>query len=225
MHDESTYYRGHLPHFQPSHATFFVTFRLAGSLPSEDIGRLREERQAIEKSIEQCSKGGSRRDQLYELTERYFGKFDGMLDRNEAGPHWLGEPKIADLVAEAIQYRDGRVYRLFAFCIMPNHVHLVVSLGERRSAVGRADCSTYNVTDILENLKWYTALKANRLLNRTGQFWQHESYDHVVREGQLERIVAYMLDNPVQAGLARTWQEWKWAYVCREIFEDMFDSP
>jgi len=63
-------------------------------------------------------------------------------------------------------------------------------------------------------LKGYTANKANKILNRTGTFWQHESYDHVVQdEKELERVIAYVLNNPVKAGFVSTWQEWKWSYV------------
>jgi REP element-mobilizing transposase RayT len=64
---------------------------------------------------------------------------------------------------------------------------------------------------ILHSLKSWTASEANTLLNRTGQFWQHESYDHVVRSGEeFDRIVNYVLQNPVKAGLVTNWQEWRW---------------
>ncbi|MEW5986568.1 MAG: hypothetical protein AB1791_08050 [Chloroflexota bacterium] len=62
-------------------------------------------------------------------------------------------------------------------------------------------------------MKGYTAGQANLLLERTGAFWQHESYDHYVRDAaELERIVAYVVNNPVKAGLVTDWQEWPWAY-------------
>ena len=47
------------------------------------------------------------------------------LDMTQDGPFWLRDPRIADLVAESMHYRDGRVYDLEAFCIIPNHVHIV----------------------------------------------------------------------------------------------------
>ena len=62
-------------------------------------------------------------------------------------------------------------------------------------------------------LKGYTARKANGLLSRTGAFWQRESYDHVIRDAnEWQRIVIYVLNNPVKAGLVDTWEEWKWNY-------------
>jgi putative transposase len=88
---------------------------------------------------------------------------------------------------------------------MPNHVHLVIA-----DNVKRSDASLYR---ILQQLKSYTAVQANKLLNRGGAFWQHESYDHVVRDGEeLERIVRYVLNNPVKAGLVEDWQNWNWSY-------------
>jgi REP element-mobilizing transposase RayT len=66
---------------------------------------------------------------------------------------------------------------------------------------------------MLQWLKGFTALAANRRLGRTGAFWQPESYDHVVRDsGELERIVAYVVRNPVKAGLVAAADEWPWTY-------------
>jgi hypothetical protein len=61
----------------------------------------------------------------------------------------------------------------------------------------------------LQHLKGYTAQQANRLLQRTGRFWHRESYDHIVRDvGEMERIISYVLENPVKAGLTTDWQLW-----------------
>ena len=70
------------------------------------------------------------------------------------------------------------------------------------------------MTVIMQRLKSFTARKANRILGRQGSFWQDESCDHVVRDdGELGRIVEYILQNPVKAGLVSDWQEWQWVYV------------
>jgi len=147
---------------------------------------------------------------------RYFGHFDSFLDCAQAGNKWLADDGVAGIVHEAISHRDGSVYDLLAFCIMPNHVHLVFSPVGRlaESPTMRDGVSHYIVTDILSSLKKFTALRANRILNREGQFWQHESYDHVVRsEGELTRIIQYVAFNPVNTGLCKRWQDWKWTYV------------
>ncbi len=206
--DGKDFYRRRLPHYQPVHATFFVTFRLTGSLPADVIAQLMEQRQLRERLIDQ--EKDPERKKLYQEEEhrRYFGHFDSFLDRAQEGNKWLADDGVAGIVNEGILHRDGSVYDLLAFCIMPNHVHQVFS------PVGRRDSSPYIVTKILENLKWYTALKVNALLGRRGAFWQHESYDHVVRnDGELGRIIEYVAYNPVNAGLCKRWQDWKWTYV------------
>ena len=130
--------------------------------------------------------------------------FDALLDRATNGPFWLRKPELADIVAEAIHYRDVKTYDLLAFTIMPNHVHLVIALA-------RNDISLHK---ILQSLKRHTARQCNRSLGRTGPFWQHESYDHIVRdENELERILHYVIENPVKAGLCKKWNEWRWTYI------------
>jgi REP element-mobilizing transposase RayT len=64
---------------------------------------------------------------------------------------------------------------------------------------------------IMKSLKGYTAHEANRLLGRKGEFWEAESYDHFVRDDtELARIINYVLNNPVKAGLVKDWRDWKW---------------
>jgi len=72
----------------------------------------------------------------------------------------------------------------------------------------------------MQSLKRYTAAKANKILVRRGPFWQHENYDHIVRnEHELERIIVYVLNNPVKAGLVKNRDDWKWNY-CRSHFQE-----
>lgn len=69
------------------------------------------------------------------------------------------------------------------------------------------------VTDILRLIKGSTARECNKILNRSGSFWQQESYDHVVRDHiELLRIVEYVINNPVKASLCEKWEDWKWSY-------------
>ena len=228
-----TYYRRNLPHYHPTDATFHVVFRLEGSLPRNVIDELMIEREKEEKIIASTKVGKQKRDAWRAHHQAYFEKFDALLDGDTTGPRWLADNRIAEIVAGAIHYRDTKEYDLFAFTIMPNHVHVVFALNRSGSSVqgnrpartvytsqhawpaneGRRASSTV-VSDILENLKWYSALKCNRVLGRTGHFWQHESYDRVIRDGgELERTIWYVLYNPVKAGIADTWEQWRWTYV------------
>jgi hypothetical protein len=59
----------------------------------------------------------------------------------------------------------------------------------------------------------------NRILSRTGQFWEHESFDHVVRQGKFFQTIKYVLNNPVKAGLVKEWRQWRWCH-CRDELSD-----
>ena len=107
---------------------------------------------------------------------------------------------------------------------MANHVHVVFTpLAMQPSDIAQTDSLRANNSDaepnyhalsfIMQSLKGYTAWKANRLLGRSGKFWHHESYDHVVRDPiELQRIVTYVLNNPVKAGLVDKCEKWQWSY-------------
>lgn len=201
-------YRRNLPHIQPEGAIFFVTTRLAGSLPLEAIERLQEQYRLNRRAVEQMTAPPELKQALlYDEEKRYFGRFDSLLDGATAGPVWLSDPRVAALSGEAIRHLDGRAYDLLAYCLMPNHVHLVFTPRPR------ADGRYYALAWIMQRLKGSTAYRANKVLGRQGAFWQHESYDHYIRNGrELERVIAYVLNNPVKAGLAASWDEWPWTY-------------
>jgi REP element-mobilizing transposase RayT len=211
------YYRRFLPHYQPLFATYFVTFRLAESLPVNVVLRLIEEQQNKEKIIEKLSSKKEQSRMRKELQQVYFEKFDEELDKGLFGPQWLKGPAVADLVAKKIKIRDGKNYDLLACCIMPNHVHLVIDLAKISNVPRDTELSQnrrYPLTSVLRLLKGSSAREANLRLNRQGAFWQHESYDHVIRNvKELRRIIVYVLNNPVKARLVKSWQEWKWSYL------------
>ncbi|MBE7554915.1 MAG: transposase [Anaerolineales bacterium] len=90
---------------------------------------------------------------------------------------------------------------------MANHVHVVYT------PLRKEDDSYHALSAIMQSLKGRTASKANSLLGRRGDFWQHENYDHVVRdEAEFQRIIRYVLNNPVKAGFVQKWQDWPWTY-------------
>ena len=73
----------------------------------------------------------------------------------------------------------------------------------------------------MHSLKGATSREANRMLGISGQFWQHESFDHVIRDAaEFNRILQYVVYNPVTAGLVKTAEEWKWAY-CKTNFNQI----
>src|SRR2546425_5551286 len=138
-------YRRNL-HIQPEGATFFLTFRLAGSLPQSIVDQWKQERDAVLKPLPVTRAISLRREN----------------------------------VKETDQTRD-LVY--------------------------------HSLASIMQSLKGYTAFQCNRLLERKGEFWAHESYDHYVRDAdEWNRIIAYVLNNPVKASYVADWRDWKWNY-------------
>ena len=375
--DYKPYYRRNLPHIQPPGATFFVTFHLAGSLPQRILKQWKAEKSLLLKlkndssfvASAQVASGQKRKHR--EWKQQWFQKFEKTLDNAQNGPLWLKDKRVAKEVAESLHYRDGKVYRLDAYCIMANHVHIVFAplpiepsgtntidsrdntgqtnslcyntlsstvdsrdntgqtnslcyntlsstvgsrdntgqtnslcyntlsstvgsrdntgqtnslcyntlsstvgsrdntgqtnslcyntlsstvgsrdntgqtnslcyntlsstVGSRdntgqtnslcyntlsstidsRDNTGQTNSLCYNtLSSIMQSLKGYTAWKANRLLERNGAFWHHESYDHAVRNtSEWQRIITYVLNNPVKAGLVDEWEKWRWSY-------------
>ena len=111
----------------------------------------------------------------------------------------MHDPRVAETVANALQQFHGQRYRLLAWCVMPNHVHVVFSpLGH------------HQLQAILHTWKSFSAKEANSLLGRTGHFWQREYFDHLVRsQSSLAKIINYVKHNPEKAGL----KDWRWVSV------------
>jgi REP element-mobilizing transposase RayT len=204
----------HLPHWHPPNATFFVTFRLAGSLPRSVLQTLDWEWEQEKARLASQFQGSELENQRYALSKRYFARFDGHLDRAD-GPRWLADPRLAGIVRDEIHALHPEHYHLLAFCIMPNHVHLLIDLQDIPNPPPQRTGQTFTaLSHALYLLKGHTGRACRQLLGGNGPFWQHESYDHVVRdEAELKNIVWYILNNPVQAGLAQDWQEWPFTFV------------
>ena len=225
------FYRRNLPHIQPPGATFFVTFNLAGSLPRSILQQWRSEKSQLEAEelrilkLRNSTHLAAVEHKIFERKREWFRKFEKTLDDAQSGPVWLKNDQIAKEVADSMHYRDENVYRLDAYCIMANHVHVVFAplpiqplevpqtVSLRNNAAQTNSLCYKSLSSIMQSLKGNTARKANQLLERSGPFWQHESYDHCVRNpNELKRIISYVLNNPVKAGLVDEWEKWQWSY-------------
>lgn len=202
---ETVFYYRNLPHYQPSCATFFVTYRLAGSLPVAVINRLKQEfRQQCQVIQKNGKPRPSQKEAIYIQRKRYFAKFDEHLHRNMNEPYWLRDENLAKIVADSLHFLAQEYFDLWAYCIMSNHVHILISLFPAAPRLYK----------VMQKHKRSTAIEGNKVLRRTGQFWARESYDHVVRkDGEFGRILAYILNNPVKAGLVEDWQAWQGSYL------------
>lgn len=129
-------------------------------------------------------------------------------------PVWLQDPRIARQVVQTLSDGEPGLYELQAWVVMPNHVHVLL-------------LPHTALREITQWIKGRTAHEANRLLGRTGQpFWQHESYDHWVRnENEFNRIVRYIEANPVSAGLSRNPEDWPWSSAGRRVLFTAAGTP
>jgi REP element-mobilizing transposase RayT len=164
--------RRHLPHWIPDDAAVFVTWRLAGSKVGQTIA---------------------------------FRGLSGRADGDSlipSGPAWLQDSRVACVVVNALLYGETvrRFYRMHAWVVMHNHVHLIF---EPHTAM----------PVIMRWLKGRTSRVANQILGRTGTpFWQDESFDHWIRSAEeLQYLVEYVENNPVKAGLVDVKQQWRWS--------------
>ena len=196
--------RGVLPHLKREGAAYFVTFRLAGTLPQSVLIQFKAERAAIIATAEAARRPLTWHEQE-ELFRWYSARVDKYLDSGR-GDCWLKRPDIAELVAQALQFHAGQRFDLHAWAIMPNHVHAVL-----RPQGG------WTLSDILKSWKGYSAREANLQLHRVGRhFWQTESFDHLIRDDEDHyRCCRYVTMNPVNAGLCRRPEDWRWSSAYR----------
>jgi len=173
--------RGNLPHWQQPGRTYFVTFRLADSLPAAVAERIREERlRWLRENPEPHTP--QQRAQYYRLFSK---QLDDKLDAG-LGSCVLRQVAVRNIVRDALYYFDGERYCLHDWVIMPNHVHVLLTLMEAE-----------DLSKVLHSIKSFSAKKINGLLGRSGQLWQKESFDHIVRSAEsFERLRQYLADNP-----------------------------
>jgi REP element-mobilizing transposase RayT len=176
----------YLPHWRQEGATYFVTFRLADSLPASFVAETLHERDEFIR-LQGKSLSPERR---HELLAFYREKIETELDAGH-GNCVLRNAAVAHIVESALRHFDGKRHWLGCFAVMPNHVHAIV-----RPIQG------HELSEILHSWKSFTAREVNKLTRSSGQLWQHESFDHIVRdEHELERISAYVAENPMRANL------------------------
>jgi len=195
----------YLPHWTRDSAWYAVTFRLWDSLPKHIIQSWLFERKNIVKTAEQMKRPLSDREEL-RLAQLYSEKVERYLDAGH-GSCYMKDDRVAELVLKALQHFDRRRYALAVSCVMPNHVHVVIQPFAGKTTTAGTSVPHSELSGILHSWKSFTSKEANKLLRRSGDFWQAEYYDHLIRnEADFRHAVRYVLDNPIKAGL----RNWKW---------------
>jgi putative DNA methylase len=178
-----------LPHFDGGETAQVVTFRLADSIASE----IRKRRENELATMPEARADAERRKRI-----------EAALDAG-SGQCWLRDAKIAGIVEDALHYFDSERYRLQAWVVMPNHVHVLLTLLEGHS-----------LSSIVHSWKSFTAKEANRALGREGQFWQVEYFDRFIRnEKHFVAALEYIELNPVKAGLCAKREDWEFSSARR----------
>ena len=215
--------RGYLPHYDGEEAIQHVTFHLSDSLPKEVVFRLEEELKVVppEKQDEERRK-----------------KVEDWIDAGH-GSCVLREPDIAQMVEDALLFFDAQRYRLIAWVVMPNHVHVLFQA-----------LQGWTVSEIVASWKKFTARKINEYLRKTSfpgnanlqiggsgkpgnanlqigavhsaalesgdpgvpRVWHREYWDRYIRDNNhFKQAVEYIHQNPVKAGLAAKAEDWPWS--------------
>ena len=203
-----THTRSYLPHVKAAGGTYFVTFRLADSLPRDVVIRLKTKAPLAAGKL-------SDEDARRAADREYFRAFEAALD-SAHGACWLRRPEIAGLVENTLLHCDGTRYRLSAWAIMPNHVHTVVT-----------PLPGITLSAILHSWKSFTAKEANKLLpeKTEREFWQRESFDRLCRDAEeTERCISYVERNPVVAKLCVRPEDWPWGSAHHRGKRDACDT-
>ena len=183
------YSRGYLPHRDEVGLLQFLTFRLADSLPQEKLRQLEEELALQTETAREVE----RRKRI----ERWLDAGMGCCA--------LKHPRMAETMENALLHFDGSRYRLVAWCIMPNHVHVLIQPGHPLSGIVQSWKSYTG--------RWALAHNAELELGVPGQsLWMREYWDRYIRdETHLRQTIAYIHENPVKAGLCSSPQLWPWS--------------
>jgi len=183
-------HEGNLPHWQQKNVWYFITFRLADSIPANKVEELKRDRELWNKRNKEKSKEQFTKEDWREYHRLFSERVEKWLNAGY-GSCLLKKVENASIVANALKHFEGERYILDEWVIMPNHVHLLVK-----------PIDDNNLSDILHSWKSYTANQINKSENRSGQLWMRESYDHIVRkESALKAFRHYIKMNPVKAGI------------------------
>jgi putative transposase len=193
-------YQRHLPHWRKEGAVYFVTFRLADSIPRHLMDKWIDDHRTFMKAhgLEGDLPEPVRIQRYLAIPEKVRRAFEREqarrffveLDRCH-GSCALRNPEAAKLVVGPLEFHHGRTMHCGDFIVMPNHVHAIL-----------APFPGKDLECLLQSVKRYSAVRINRLIGKGGKLWQKESYDRIIRDNtELHRIRAYIENNPTKAKL------------------------
>ena len=196
--DVRVYQHGILPHWRQKGCTYFVTFRPADSLPAPVLREMEAERCQWLRQHGIDPDSSAWKSDVAKLPSKirrnYETRVGLTLEKHLDAGHGtsvLKRQEIGRLVAKALQHFHNSRVLTGDFVVMPNHVHVLMR-----------PLNGFELEDILHSIKSFTANQINKRIGGAAEFWQRQSYDHIVRDfEQLEAFQAYIAANPVKAGL------------------------
>ena len=192
--------RRKLPHWDVFNKSYFITFRLRGSLPKDVVVRLKNEKELIKAKQ-------NNKEELYQFHRKEFLKIEKVLDSVKNSENaYLTRDDIAPILMNSLSFlEDKYCWRIPHFVIMPNHIHCLCLDDKPGKRIDK--------TGLFSEFKRYTAVKINKIFNRKGRVWNDENFEHWCRDYHKEESVKrYILNNPVKAGFVKSPTDWKWQW-------------
>lgn len=179
---EQGWYFRNLPHLDKDENPQFITARLFDSLPKKVLDKWRKE-------LEENNNEAAFRKKIEQFLDSGYGEC------------FLNIPEVAELVQNSLLFHNDSKYKIISWVVMPNHIHFLVK-----------PFANVGLEEITHSIKSYTAHEANKMLNRSGTFWQQESFDRYIRNQKYYvNVIKYIENNPVKAGLCAKKDDWKYS--------------
>lgn len=222
-HGDVTIYKRNLPHWRQSGATYFVTFRLADSLPQSKLAEMRQIREEwkcqhfSDRDPKMDNESLNRqKEQWEELSHKLMERSEKWLDLG-MGSCVLRQQRIRKIVDDGLKKFNENQYELGAYVIMPNHVHAIIRPFDQKG---------HSLEKVLQDRKKWTSRQINEALARSGALWQRESFDRIVRDAEhLWKALQYIGKNPRLAGIdeqgSTRWVRPDWVELGWEFAEEV----
>jgi len=207
--------RRNLPHWDVAGKPVFITACLEGSISAAGLSRIRGYRDELDQRQRPPQLSEYEWEQIKHKC--VFRLVDDLLDHRSPVRH-LEDGRQATIVQDTFLYFADERYALFAFVVMPSHHHWLFLPDEEwsRDVMEQSPANgTRRKTPrelISHSVQSYTGTMCNRIRGQSGAYWQTETFDHWARdEAEMYRIIDYIENNPVEAGLVQRPQDWRWS--------------
>ena len=187
----------YLPKWTQDGAIYHVCIRLHDSYPQASLRDVEEQREHLRRRSTQSPIPLTEDEQ--ELFEGLFSDRTEQLLNRGMGACFLEKTEIAELIRDTLHFYESSEYRLHGWCVMPNHVHVIVEPFD--SAV---------LSKVVRRWKSYSGKKANELLNRKGPFWSRDYYSRIIQDEKEYRAqLQYVWNNPEHINQ----HDWPWCWL------------